>query len=291
MRRVAPLLVLLVLLTGCGYSVPSDMVAVHVQEGPTQPKKVVGCEQSATRGWWTNDSYELFPTSEREWDATGQDGSDSGRFIVTTDDSVEMYVPVTVRFNLITECNTLKDFYTKYARRYGVEFEDDGTYNKAWITLLRKLVADPAQETLDRVIQDYKWRDVWNDPKIKVEITKMVNDQIGDLMQQQAQGSYFEDISVLIGKARPVNPDLAQAVALEQTNVAKAQSAEAQAKADLVKAQAEIAVKKAEALKKRADLSAYGSEETYLKELCIQTQGCQPFPSPIIPGVGQVEGK
>src|SRR5215510_11725940 len=85
-----------VLMSGCTYSVPSDMVAIHIGEGPTEARKVKGCIDSATRGWWTNDTYYLVPTSEREWDASANDDADGGRFEVTTDDNVDMYVPVNI---------------------------------------------------------------------------------------------------------------------------------------------------------------------------------------------------
>lgn len=279
MLAIAGLLVGATMLSSCGYSVPSDMVAVQVGAGPWEAKKIKGCKAPADRGFWTNDEYNYFPTSEREWDATGQDGSDSGRFKSVTDDSVEMYVPVTVRFTLITECEKLQEFYTRYARRYGVKFENDGSYNDEWITLLRKLVADPADATLDRIIQSYKWRDVWSDPSTKVEIEKALDDALTSdtsLLVQAASGQFFENISVIIGQPTPVNEELAQAVALEQTNVAKAQSAEAQAKADEAKARAEIAVSEAEAAKQRAEIAGYGSVENYLKALLIENGG-NPF--------------
>ena len=92
---------LMISLTGCGYNIPSDMVAVHITKGPFQAKKVVGCVDSSQRKYWTNDDYPLFPTSEREWDATGQKGSDSTTFQSVTKDKVIMDIPVTVRFSLI----------------------------------------------------------------------------------------------------------------------------------------------------------------------------------------------
>ena len=274
-----PLVVMAVLLTGCGYNIPSDMIAVHETKGGTQARKVVGCEPSSTRAWWTNDHYPVFPTSEREWDATGQKDSDAGRFTSVTKDNVIMRVPVTIRFTLRTDCPTLKDFYVKYARRYGVEFQTDGTYNQAWLTVLRKLVADPADQTLDRIVQDYNWRDVWNNPQVKTEIEKRMNDALQSdtsLLVQTAHKSYFENITVLIGGAQPANPDLASAVATEQTNVAKAQSAEAQAKADRAKALAEVAVAQAEAEKKQAEIKGYGSPEVYIcLEMAKQGLNCK----------------
>jgi hypothetical protein len=281
-KRYAAVILMVVgalLLGSCGYSTPSDMVAVHVGEGPIEASKVKGCKPASDRGFWTNDTYALFPTSEREWDATGQDGSDSGRFKAVTRDSVEMYIPVTVRFTLITECDTLTDFYTRYARRYGVEFDSDGGYNQEWITLLRKLVADPADATLDRIVQGYNWRDMWADPATKVEVEKAFNDALSgnnSLMDVTAKGHFFEGVSVLIGAPQPANEELAVAVAAEQTKVAQAQSEEAQADADAAKAEAQLAVSRAEAAKKRAEIDGYGGVENYLKALCIEN-GCNPF--------------
>lgn len=279
-----------------GYSTPSDMVAVRVGKGPFEAKKIKGdCVQPSTRGYLTNDEYNYFPTSEREWDATGQDGSDSGRFRSVTKDNVEMYIPVTVRFTLVTECTVLKDFYTSYARRYGVQFKNDGTfeetganYNQAWLTVLRKLVADPSDTTLDRIVQDYNWRDVWNNPQTKPEIERRLTEALQSntsLLVQTAHESYFDNISVLVGKAQPVNEELSRAVAQEQTNVAKAQSAKAQADADAAKARAQLAVQRAEAAKTRTDIEAFPTVESYNINLCIRTPNCNPYPSPIIPGV------
>ena len=238
---VLVLIVIVGLFAFHGYSVPSDMVAVHVQAGPTQPKKVVDCKPPSTRGWFTNDDYKYYPTSEREWEATGQDDSDADPYESVTDDKVIMKMPVTVRFTLKTDCKTLKDFYTKYGRRYNVEFKNDGTfdetganYNEAWLTVLRKLVANPTDQTLDRIVQGYKWEKVWNDPKTKTAIEQQLTKRLQSsksLLVQTAHKAYFEDISVLVGK--PIPPKaLGEQVAETQTRVAKAQAEEAQANAD-----------------------------------------------------------
>lgn len=247
-------------MSGCGYNTPSDMVALHITKGPFQSKKIVGCVEPSQKKVWTNDDYPLFPTSEREWDATGQSGSDSQSFQSVTKDKVIMDVPVTVRFTLKTDCPTLTKFYTSYVRRYGAHFESDGTYNDQWETLLRKLVADPADQTLDRIVQQYNWQNVWNDPKTKTDIEKQLNDALesdNSLMVQTAKGSYFDGISVLVGTPIPDNKDLAAQVASEQTLVAQADAERAQAKADQAKALAQVAVSKAEASKQQATLQGF----------------------------------
>lgn len=263
-RRIALVVVLAIVgavgLSSCGYNIPPNMVAIHVTAGPFESKKVVGCVNPSERKFWTNDDYPLFPTSEREWDATGQTGSDSKPFQSVTSDNVVMDIPITIRFTLRTDCTTLKAFYIKYAQRYGAKFYDDGTYNDQWETLLRKLVADPGDQTLDRIIQGYKWRDVWNSPDTRAQIEQQMNTALNSdssLMVQTAKGSYFEGVSVLIGGPRPDNPQLAEAVAQEQTLVAQADSERAQAKADKQKALAQVAVAKAEAAKQRAEIEGY----------------------------------
>ncbi|MGO4255020.1 SPFH domain-containing protein [Marmoricola sp. RAF53] len=266
---------------GTGYNTPSDMVAIRVGAGPAEAKKVKGCIPSNDRQWFwqTNDDYHYFPTSEREWDATGQTGSDTGRMKSITLDNVEMLIPVTVRFTLKTDCDDLKDFYTRYARRYGVEFAKDGSYNAEWITLLRKLIGDPTDQTLDRIVQGYNWRDVWKNPATKVEIEKKLNESLQSstsLLDQTAKGSFFDGISVLVGTPDPKNQELKDAVAREQAAVSDAQSKEAEARARAAQANAELAVSRAEAAKQRAAIDGYPSVDAYLKAQCI-AKGCNPY--------------
>lgn len=273
-------LALAVLLSACGgYSIPSDQVAIQEGRG-AEAKKVKGCKASNERAWFGNDEYFQFPTNEREWVAA-KEGGDSGRFGIVSKDSVEMLAPVTLQFNMITDCETLKEFWTKHGKRNQAYFDEDGEYTDGWMRVLQKLVAAPADSTFERIAQKYNWREMWNDPAVKVQIENEMKEAVNSensLLVQRAQGQYFEDFSVVIGKIEPKNEELATAVAAEQTAVAKAQSAEAQAEADKAAAQAQIAVSEAIASKKRAEIDGYGSIENYLKYLCLTEQtNCNPY--------------
>lgn len=289
MKKIAPLLIALTLLLGgCGYNIPPDMVALRVGAGPFEPKKIKECIPANDRKlfWETNDSYYPFPTSEREWDATGKSGSDSGPYTSVTKDNVVMQIPVTVRFTIKTDCPTLKKFYSKYVRRYGAQFDTDGTYNEQWETLLRKLVADPTDQTLDRIVQKYNWRNVWNEPKTKVAIERELDKRLtsrGSLMVQTAKASYFEGISVLVGTPTPERAELRNAVALEQQAVADAKSKEAEANARAAQARAELAVTEAQAAKKRQAIAGYPDVDAYLKAQAIR-RGLNPYqPTYVVP--------
>ena len=276
------------LVSSCGFSTPSDMVAVQEGRG-AEAKKVKGCKAPNERGFWGNDFYAYYPTNEREWVATGQDSADAGRMKSVTNDNVEMYIPVTVQFSMITDCDTISEFYQKFGRRNKAYFNEDGEYDQNWVNTLEKLVATPTDATLDRIVQDYNWRDVWNDPATKTEMEKRLTEAVNgksSLLVQRAQGKYFEDFSVLIGKPEPTNPDLATAVAAEQTAVATAKSKEAQAAADKAAAEAQIAVSKAEAAKKEAEIEGYGNVENYLKYLCLTEQAnCNPYQPTYVVGL------
>lgn len=285
LKKLSLLIALVVgfsLLTSCGYKTPPDLVALRIGAGPTESAKIKGCVDSSTRKWFwqTNDRYVKFPTSEREWDATGQRESDSKAFRSITKDNVVMKIPVTIRFTLKTECEELKQFYSKFARRYDAHFTSSDDYTDGWVTLLRKLVADPADFALDRIVQEYNWRDVWKNPATKVELEKRLTEAINSpnsLLVQTANGTaYFENLSVIIGSPDPTNKDLKDAVAREQAAVSDAQSKEAEANARAAQARAEKEVALAEAAKKRAEILGYPSVNAYLMAKCIE-QGCNPF--------------
>jgi hypothetical protein len=275
-------------LGGCGYNIPPDMVALRVGAGPFEPKKIKECIPANDRKlfWETNDSYHPFPTSEREWDATGKKGADSAPYTSVTKDNVVMQIPVTVRFTIKTDCPTLKKFYTQYVRRYGAEFETNGEYNEQWVTLLRKLVADPTDQSLDRIVQRYNWRNVWNDPKTKVAIERELDRQLTSrksLMVQTAKASYFEGISVLVGTPQPDRQELKDAVALEQQAVADAKSKEAEAAARAAQARAELEVAQAQAAKRRSYIEGYPSVDDYLKAQAVR-KGMNPWqPTYVVP--------
>lgn len=289
MKRITIIIAALLMaltMTGCGISVPSDMVAIHMGDGPFENKKPKGCIEPGTKdNSITNDEYPKYPVNEREWDASENDDADSGRFKAVTKDNVEMYIPLNIRFNLISpldseddaRCDVLIDFHMKFGRRYGVEFEDDGSYNGAWIDVLRRLIRDPSETSLDRIIQQYNWRDVYNDPETKAAIEKSLLDPtlgIVPFIERSAKGVYFENFAVSMGSAEPVNTALRDAIAEEQNLVAGSQAREAEAKAKEAEARARIAVAKAEAAEQRAKIEGFTSVQAYLEYLCITTPEC-----------------
>lgn len=275
-RTLCALLVgLALLVTSCASaSTGPDMVDVHYQGGTFSSKKFVDCVDPSTRtGFHPGDKYYGYPTRQISYDATGGKDSESSSFTVVSADNAEMRVPATVTFRLQTDCKTLRQFHERIGARYNAAFDGSGKssdYPDGWITMLNFVIGKPLDQALDRAAQGYKWRELWNDPKVKQSVEKSVSENLATLVKRQADGDFFEDFSVLIQKPDPTNPALKDAVAEEQAAVAKADSRaaearaqELQANADAARARAEIAVAKADAEKRRAEVEGYGDPKTY----------------------------
>lgn len=256
----------------------SNLVALQIGGGPIEDKKIKRCIPAGTHENFNSpgDKYVYYPLSERDWDATGQEGSDAAPMKSVSKDNIEMQIPVVVRFSMVTDCETLKKWYVEHGQRYGAALDEDGDQLEGWQLALRKLVADPLDAQLDRIVQQYPWRQVWNAPEVKAEIEKAVAEQMDELVDRQARGEYFTDFTVLIKKPYPVDESLVEAINQSQTQLAVSEQAIAKAKADIARAEAEVAVARAEAAKRKAEIAGYGSVEAYLKALAV-ARGMNPW--------------
>lgn len=279
--------ILALVLTGCASaSTPADLKGVHYSGGRTQAKKFKDClEPSSRSGWDPGDKFFLYPTRQISYDATGSVDSESDRFKVVSKDNAELYVPVTVTFNLKTDCETLRKFHETVGSRYsafiesGSDINDDDNTTSAdvpngWVKMLNYVIGKPLDVTLDRVAQDYDYRSVWNDPKVKVQMEAAVNANLQALVTRQAGGDFFENFNVLILKPDPVDENLKAAISDEQAAVAQANAEKAKAEADTATATAQERLALAQARTKKAEIEAYGGVEAYLRYQCIQTATC-----------------
>lgn len=283
---IAGVIALAFVATGCSsVSTDTDQVALHYEGGQFSSRTFSSCVPVSKKSWFgPGDHYYVYPTSQRVYDATGREGAESQPFKVVSKDNAELTIPVSVNFTLKTACDGKKSILVKFHNAFGNRYHaywDSGDSSDevpaGWITLLNKVMGQPLDTTLDRIAQEYNWRDLWNNPQVKLEIEKQINENLATLVKRQTGGvQYFEGFSALVQKPEPTNPDLTAAISSEQAGVAQANSAKAQADADTAKAQAQVAVAKAEAAKKQAEIDGFGGIENYLKFQCIQA-GCNPY--------------
>lgn len=274
---VAVAVVPLMALTACGVSTQESVTKLQVGAGMIDDPKVKGCVKPGTKdNSPTNDDYYPYPTSERDLDATGQKGSDFDPITAVSKDNAEMAIPIIIRFNQVTDCDTLGDFFKSYGQRYGAYLDDEGKATDGYMTMLRKLMYDPTDALLDDVAKNYNWRDLYNSAAAQTELQATLSEQIDDIVETNARGKFFENFTVLVKKPVPTNPDLTQAIAAEQAAVATAQSAEAKARATKAQAEAETATAKAEAAKQQAIIQGYGGFDNYAKSQAIEN-GLNPY--------------
>lgn len=274
-------LVAMVALSACSsVSTDSDLAALHYKGGSFSATKFADCVEPSTKDYnGPGDKYYLYPNSQRDFDATGGEGSDSGPITVASADNAELKIPVTLNFDLKNDCKSLQKFHENLGNRFHAYWDNGQASDDipaGWRVVLNKVMAKPLDATLDRIAQKYPWRSVWNDPKVKVEMESELTANIETLVNRKAGGEYFENFSVLIQKPEPVNEGLKAAIADEQINVAKARASEAQAKADVLTAEAQVAVAKAQAEKRRAEIAGFGSVDAYLKAQAIAA-GINPY--------------
>lgn len=292
------------LLTGCASaSNPADLKSVHYSGGSTQAKKFKDClDPSSRSGFDPGDKFYAYPVRQIVYNASQDDGSERGRFTVVSQDNAELYVPVQLTFRLDTECDTLRAFHEAIGSRYKAYIEgSDKTsadYPSGWIQLLNDVIGKPLDTTLDRVAQQYPWRNVWNDPKVKAEMETEVSNNIEELVNRQAGGDFFTDFTVLLSKPDPVDQALVDAIAQEQAGIAQAnaakakaeadaETAEAKAKADEIAARAQERLAEAQAKTKRAEIEGYGGIENYLRHELIAAGGNPWQPTYLYGGVPQ----
>lgn len=291
-KRIIIALALVLALFGmaaCGVSTTTSETKVQVGAGPFEDPAFKDCIAPSTKdNSPTNNKYYGYPTgSERDFDATGQKGADHDPVTVLSRDNAEMAIPITLRFNMVGDCKTLQAFHKSYGERYTAYLSDDGRIQPGWRTVLRKLMFDPMDTTLDEIAKKYTWRQLYNDAAAQNELQNTLTEQIEKIVDANARGHYFENFTILMKKPVPTNEDLKNAVAAEQSAVATAQSAEAKARATKAQAEAETATAKAEAAKKRAEILGYGSFENYNKHEAVD-KGLNPYqPTYLVPGTQQ----
>jgi len=297
--------VALVAVTGCSSNVktPPDQVALHYEGGITSGARYKDCVPTSTyRSDGMNDTHYFYPTNRRTYDANPAEGSESGPVTVVSKDNAEMAIPAQVTFTLDTSCDPdggpLRAFHERMGLRYSAYFNtsdgDDGGLNPdgpvGWVRVLNDVIGKSLDITLDRQAQNYQWRAIWNDPSTKTELEKAVQSALSTEVNRAAGGTFFKIETVRLAKPTPVNQALKDAVATEQSAVAKAKSAELQAQAAEAAAKAQVAVAVAEARSLQERIKVIGIEAWREEQrLAVQRQaiekGLNPFPSPIVAGV------
>jgi len=287
---VAVLAGLAIFATGCStVSTAPDMVALHYKGGSFSSQTFENCVPVSKRERnGPGDHYFRYPASQRNYDATGGEGSDAAPFIVVSKDNAEMAVPVIINFDLDTNCDTLRKFHETIGNRDAAFWNSDVSSEipQGWRNSLSKIVGKPADTVLDREAKQFNYRDLRNSADARVQLQQAVQHELPTLAKVAEGGNEFLiNWQVTVLSPTPTNPALVDAIAAEQNNIAQANAAKAKAEADKATAEAQVAVETANARKRREEVKGYGSVEEYNKAKAIE-RGLNPYqPTIVAPGV------
>lgn len=264
-------------MTGCSVSTQPDQVALAYNDGPFSPRtfdKCIPVSKREVQG--PSDVAFVYPANQRTDDFTGNKGSDRGPFGVVSKDGVELAFPGNLQFLLETECETLRQFHEKIGFRYDAYF--DGNNSEGWNkNVLPKYIEQPLQTALAGAASQYNWRELYNDPKVRIAVQEAVKESLPRFVNDQTEGDkeFFKGFVLTLQVPQPPQA-LKDAITNEQTVVAQANAAKAQATAQVEQAKAETRVAEERAKQKAAETRGYPNIDAYLKDRLIE-KGGNPF--------------
>lgn len=294
----AGLFVTAITLSACS-QVKAGTQAVEVDSygAPT----VSGCAAEETNPGITTVDLIRFPARQITWDANNEPGAERGPYIALSNpkDQAEMAIPVTLTFDLTTDCEKLKRFYKDYATKDSGWLDENGNSTDGWVKLLNYTISQPAEQAVIAITQKYDWRKVWNDDAVRVEYRDALQSRLQKESAARTGGEeFFTNFQVTVGKPYPTDQRLRDAVASQQSSQAEAAAKQTQAtadanarrasaEADTQASMAEKAAKEAEAQKQLAEIAGFGTGpeavDAWLRLQAIE-KGITPWPSPIIAG-------
>lgn len=256
-------------------------------------KKLLGCVKPEESLNVTTNNFYTYPARQISWDATGDQGSERGPYVVVSNAKApaDMKVPVVVTFDLTTDCEKLKKFHADFGTKYS-GWVNDG--DQGWIELLNYVVGQPLQDTLNAVAQKYTWQQIWNDEAVRAEFREALAKNLPTASARRTDGvDFFTNFQVTVLKPTPVNEALKKTIEDQQANIQAAQAAEAKgvadanaarakAEADKITAEAETELAQQRALQQQAEVAGYPNIDAYLRARAIDA-GQNPFQPTIVP--------
>lgn len=221
------------------YSTGPDEVALHYSAGPLSSTEFADCIPASTRVWnGPGDKHYGYPGGQRTFTfSLDENTADSTPIVALTKDNIELTTSGVVSFELNVNCDTLREFHEKI----GLKFFNSGA---GWAGILNTYLQQSLQRAVNDATQDLNWRELYNDPAIKMKWEESVKTKLPTYVRQAMGGDYFQNFTVTIQKP-DLPTDLADAlratqVAAEQNNAQKQQNARIETETESIKRLVEI---------------------------------------------------
>lgn len=311
MKRILSIIlagILALTLTGCGgASLSSTQTALHFGGGAVQAQEFKECLKPSGRdNFAPGDKFYVYQTDTRSYDATGGERAESGPIEVLSSEKEVVRIPVTVSFNLKTDCKTLLDFHNTVGAKDWHEgkgaYNDGDSPGEGWRNFLHHAVGAPLNTTLDALSEKQTFNALIGQDEVRNGLeTEIANTLPAQIAKRTGGKQFFENFQVQVNKPSLANQAILDAISGQNAAVEQGKQAEAKAKADgaaavataeaekaaaaakAAAAEAQVAVERANAAKQRAVIEGYGSVEEYNKAKAIE-KGINPYqPTYVVP--------
>lgn len=296
-KKIAVAAIAALTLTACGgVNLSSTQTALHYSGGAVQAQKFKDCVKPSSRdNFAPGDKFYTYQTDLRSFAATGGDKAESGPIEVLSKEKEVVRIPVTVAFNLKTDCKTLRDFHDTIGAKYSAYNNDKGVPGDGWRDLLNYAIGAPLNTTLDSLSEKQTFNDLIGNEEVRRALETAIDKNLPDqISKRTGSKQFFENFEIQVQKPSLANQAILDAIAGQNAAVEQGRAAEAKAKADgaaaiaaaeaarlaaaknAQAAQAQVAVARAEAAKARAACDAYDSEAECNKRAAID-KGLNPY--------------
>jgi hypothetical protein len=231
---------LLAILVGCsiGNTAP-DQVALHYSAGPFDSRQFIDCTPSGTRSVdGANDDHYYYPSGQRDFTFSGQQGADSAQLTSTTKDTQQINVSGTVKFTLATNCDKFTDpsgkewpggklqmFHELVANKYGAAPTEDGVpMNGGWNDLLRNYIGASVDRATDNEALKYGLLELYSNPEKKAQWEKDVLAQVPTVLRQLTGGVDLFTINAVVLQKPDIAPELQAGLTAKQAAEFRAQA-------------------------------------------------------------------
>lgn len=204
---VALIVALIVLFTNTSINTEPDQRGIWYKAGPLTSTTFDHCVEPGTRkltGGLSDKTF-IYPSGQRtfEYRDDGQ-AADSGSIVALTKDNVELRTTGVVRFDLTSDCETLRKFHEEIGIKYEAKMDGNQT-SVGWNEMLQVYLQASLQRAVNEATQEFNWKELYNDTAVKAEWEKKVSELLPRFVQQSMDGEYFENYSLTIQK--PILPD------------------------------------------------------------------------------------
>jgi regulator of protease activity HflC (stomatin/prohibitin superfamily) len=242
-------------LTGCSKQyIDSSMMGLRYAGGIGEGGKFKECLKTG-KADYSDDTLYLYPTTQRQddfntdrYEPNDPNAADNKDITVTTKDGVQVSIRGNQNFGLNTDCDTIKAFHEQIGKTRKAYFNEDGSYNKGWITTMNYYITPATVEQWRDVISEHNVDELWPSTALYSDLVDTVNSQMQAAVDKRTEGdeSYYDRLTFTISSITPTEDYQQQYLQRQQAQTA-AETAKLNKDAQVAQAEADKAVRVAQA--------------------------------------------